>query len=651
MQIPLILLKHVAKALLNHFGGGVAGEFVFGIAEDVMKAWQRDCDTRARRAELEHIAQATIGEVKLAVAEVVSQVSPDLTEQNRRAITAYLVQIPASIRRTLRRTTDPSGRTVPPGFSVATAKDLTPLLPSRLPRFQPGDYPLAGVDRELVELLGVGGFGEVWKAVNPNRPSMPPVALKFCIDPAAQDRLLRHEAKLLDRVMQVGAHPGIVTLRDTYFKADPPCLEYEFVDGGELTGMIREFHSRGGISPRGAAKIVERLARTVGHFHRLDPPIVHRDLKPANILITTDAAGKIGLKVADFGIGGIAAGREIERFQTSRSRGEPSNSISHGSYSPLYASPEQVRGAPPDPRDDVHALGVIWFQLLMGDLSLGAPTGMDWIEDLEALGMDREQVGVLASCFSSRLERRPADAVMMAAKIAAILPLMEKTRSRKVVDGTSRKEEEDEKKSESDKNIHEGDKPSRTAIPEVQIPTARPFLLKAGGMGAQGHFPVIGKDALSKIDVTPSEPEVDTTMPESAEVIRDFEVPSGATDQEPEPTEADCLFLRGKQTDARGHETEQGFVVRANSRARITAVPSIHPYMIDLRNKLLEQKILSEDGGHLVLTRDYVFDSPSSAAGVMLGRSANGRIEWKDKSGRTLKDIQQDAVPDGESQQ
>ena len=48
----------------------------------------------------------------------------------------------------------------------------------------------------LEELLGVGGFGEVWKAVNPQVPDMPPVALKFCLDPEAQ-ALLRHEASLV----------------------------------------------------------------------------------------------------------------------------------------------------------------------------------------------------------------------------------------------------------------------------------------------------------------------------------------------------------------------------------------------------------------------------------------------------------------------
>src|SRR5437763_1952449 len=93
------------------------------------------------------------------------------------------------------------------------------------------DYLLtdAADDLELVELLGVGGFGEVWKARNPFLSSAEPVALKFCLDPAAASTL-RHEAGVLDRVMRRGRHPDIVQLRHTYLSAEPPCLEYELVE-------------------------------------------------------------------------------------------------------------------------------------------------------------------------------------------------------------------------------------------------------------------------------------------------------------------------------------------------------------------------------------------------------------------------------------
>ena len=104
----------------------------------------------------------------------------------------------------------------------------------------------------------------------------------------------------------------------------------------------------------------------------------------------------------------------------------------------------------------------------------------------------------------------------------------------------------------------------------------------------------------------------------------------------------EILHLKSREATAEGYATTQGFVVRANSRARIANVPSIYPHLKELKESLLRRGILAERDGHLVVTQEHVFDSPSSAAGVMLGRSANGRTEWKDRAGRTLKEIQED---------
>jgi hypothetical protein len=165
-----------------------------------------------------------------------------------------------------------------------------------------------------------------------------------------------------------------------------------------------------------------RLAKIVGHFHRCRPPIVHRDLKPANILIHRISPNTFGLKIADFGIGGLAADREIELTRTGMTRGNLLSSAIRGAHTPLYASPEQVRGNTPDPRDDVHALGVIWYQMLVADLTQGAPTGLDWLADLIDQGMTNEQVRLVASCFATKADRRPQDAMILSEKILGLFP-------------------------------------------------------------------------------------------------------------------------------------------------------------------------------------------------------------------------------------
>ncbi len=102
------------------------------------------------------------------------------------------------------------------------------------------------------------------------------------------------------------------------------------------------------------------------------------------------------------------------------------------------------------------------------------------------------------------------------------------------------------------------------------------------------------------------------------------------------------LLLKGKGIEARGIDSPEGFVVRAGSTAVKIEVPSIHAYMAELRRTLVKTGVLADAGEVFRLAQDYPFNSPSNAAGVLLGRTANGRIEWKDAKGRSLKEIQEE---------
>ena len=108
------------------------------------------------------------------------------------------------------------------------------------------------------------------------------------------------------------------------------------------------------------------------------------------------------------------------------------------------------------------------------------------------------------------------------------------------------------------------------------------------------------------------------------------------------PTEP--LYLSGKDAKAEGREASDGFVVFEGALARMETVPSIHAYGRDLRERLTAAGVFAPAGSHLRLTQDYVFGSPSSAAMVLLGRTANGRIEWRNSAGTTLKDLQELAI-------
>lgn len=98
-----------------------------------------------------------------------------------------------------------------------------------------------------------------------------------------------------------------------------------------------------------------------------------------------------------------------------------------------------------------------------------------------------------------------------------------------------------------------------------------------------------------------------------------------------------------KGITATGYVQPGGFVVRAGSLATLDEMSGMHDYMRAIRKDLLASGVLVAGAGHFRFTQDYDLSSPSTAAGVILGRSANGRLEWVDISvNKTLKQIQED---------
>ena len=102
----------------------------------------------------------------------------------------------------------------------------------------------------------------------------------------------------------------------------------------------------------------------------------------------------------------------------------------------------------------------------------------------------------------------------------------------------------------------------------------------------------------------------------------------------------DLLTIDSKGIKASGYEDAKGFVVVKGSQLVKAETNTIHQYMSTLRKDLLAQGVVVDQGQHFAFAQDQVFTSPSTAAGVILGRTANGRIEWKNSEGTTLKQLQ-----------
>ena len=102
--------------------------------------------------------------------------------------------------------------------------------------------------------------------------------------------------------------------------------------------------------------------------------------------------------------------------------------------------------------------------------------------------------------------------------------------------------------------------------------------------------------------------------------------------------------LSGGVATAMGENQSDGFLVFKDATARLEEAPSIPDRTRNLRSDLVKREILISAGESYCLMSDYLFDSPSAASSVLLGRSSNGRTEWKDSDGVTLKTHQEEAL-------
>ena len=110
---------------------------------------------------------------------------------------------------------------------------------------------------------------------------------------------------------------------------------------------------------------------------------------------------------------------------------------------------------------------------------------------------------------------------------------------------------------------------------------------------------------------------------------------------------AEKFFCRANGADGRGIYTTEGFVVLRGSTGRREDAPSIQDTSLARwREQLIAGGVLRVEGERVVVTKDYAFSSPSGAAGALLGRTANGWIEWKNAAGKTLHDIKRVGMAD-----
>lgn len=407
----------VAQGMRGLMGLAPFGEQIYDVAANAIERYRLSQRQQQAAADLQEVVQADMQQIRVEAHQIAREVGAGRSEKEIQQIEAYLTQIPGVARQSLRRPQDPSGTTVPAFLNLADPLQLVALLPRHAPRFRIDEAMPNAPQWRFVELLGSGGFGEVWLVRHTFLDQCR--AVKFCLDPAGRERMLRHEGEIVKRVMtestRVKANEhGIVPLVDVCFEGESPWLAYEYVAGGDLAGLIR--HLQQSALPQRAEQaldILRILSGIVGRFHRLAQPIIHRDLKPANILMTKDRL----LRITDFGISHIAADQEI-RQATIPTPNLSLGATYRGAHTPIYASPQQKKGMKADVRDDVHALGIIGYQLLLADLSAERPAGK-WRKRVADCGLSEAMLDLLESCWDDDPDERPRDAQALSEALAS----------------------------------------------------------------------------------------------------------------------------------------------------------------------------------------------------------------------------------------
>jgi serine/threonine protein kinase/HEAT repeat protein len=221
---------------------------------------------------------------------------------------------------------------------------------------EPGDLAALFPQLEILGLIGAGGMGAVYRVRQRELDRI--VALKI-LPPAIGERpgfaeRFTREARALAKL----SHPGIVTIHDSGRAESLVFLLMEYADGPNLRQLIEA----GRLSPRDALAIVPMICDALQYAH--DAGIVHRDIKPENILI--DRRGHV--KVADFGLAKlVGAGEPESGSATPEVPGVTAAGERMGT--PQYMAPEQLdRPGEVDHRADIYSLGVVFYQMLTGEL-------------------------------------------------------------------------------------------------------------------------------------------------------------------------------------------------------------------------------------------------------------------------------------------
>jgi len=283
----------------------------------------------------------------------------------------------------------------------------------------------------LREKLSAGGFGEVWLAVH--EKSGEKRMFKFCYQ-ADRLRALQHEVTLFRLLREaLGHRDDIARILDWNFDEAPYFLESDYSAAGSLVDWAAGEGGLARIPLELRLELIAQVADALAAAHSVG--VLHKDVKPANVLIGRDRDGGPKAVLTDFGIG-LVTDRDLLAAKGITTVGLTAVSVTSTGTSTtgthLYMAPELLEGKVPTVQADVYALGVMLFQIVVGDFTRALAPGWEREIDDELL---REDVAALVD---GSPERRPRSATEVAERLRGL----EERRRRRLEERRARREAE-----------------------------------------------------------------------------------------------------------------------------------------------------------------------------------------------------------------
>jgi tRNA A-37 threonylcarbamoyl transferase component Bud32 len=268
-----------------------------------------------------------------------------------------------------------------------------------------GRFPagtLLGDRYRIVTLLGRGGMGEVYRAVDLKLKQ--PVALKFLPEKMARraELLARFHAEV--RLARQISHPNVCRVYDIGDVDGAAYISMQYIDGEDLASLLRRI---GRLPADKGLDIARRLCAGLAAAH--DEGVIHRDLKPANIMI--DRRGEV--LITDFGL--AKSPRELGPAEAR-------------SGTPAYMAPEQLKGQPVSVGSDIYSLGLVLYEMFSGRRPFGhrrQPEDRPPIITSVTREIDPAVVRAIGRCIELDPRDRPVSALAVAAALPGGTPLAE----------------------------------------------------------------------------------------------------------------------------------------------------------------------------------------------------------------------------------